>query len=31
MCSLLSLPPQDDNIVLMGEGREGAQETALSL
>ena len=31
MCFLLSLPPQNDNILLMGEGRKGAQETALSL
>lgn len=31
MCFLLSLPPQDDNIVLIGESREGAQETVLSL
>lgn len=24
MCFLLSLPDQDDNIVLMGEGRKGS-------
>ena len=27
---LSAIPPKDDNMVLMGEGRKGAQETLLS-